>query len=70
MLVSLAVLLNQFCLGVNDMSLYDWLITYIFNGIDTTAYGDYVVITLVIIAVLFVGLIIKAFTGLLNIFIR
>lgn len=52
------------------MSLYDWLITYILNGIDTTAYGDYVVITLVIIAVLFVGLIIKAFTGLLNIFIR
>lgn len=52
------------------MSLYDWLISYIFNGIDTTAYGDYVVITLVIIAVLFVGLIIKAFTGLLNIFIR
>jgi hypothetical protein len=69
-LVSLAVLLNQFSLGVNDMSLYDWLITYIFNGIDTTAYGDYVVITLVIIAVLFVGLIIKAITGLLNIFIR
>lgn len=52
------------------MSLYEWLITYIFNGIDITSYGDYVVITLVIIAVLFVGLIIKAFTGLLNIFIR
>ena len=52
------------------MSLYDWITTYIFNGVDTTAYGDYVVITLVIIAVLLVGLIIKAFTGLLNIFIR
>ena len=52
------------------MSLYDWLITYIFNCIDTTAYGDYVVINLVIIAVLLVGLIIKALTGLLNIFIR
>nr|DAL19131.1 MAG TPA_asm: hypothetical protein [Inoviridae sp.] len=52
------------------MSLYDWLITYIFNGIDTTAYADYIVITLVIIAVLLVGLIVKAFTGVLNIFIR
>ena len=70
MLVSLAVLLNQFCLGVNDLSLYDWLITYIFSGVDLTAYGDYVVITLVIIAVLLVGLIVKAFTGVLNIFIR
>lgn len=52
------------------MSLYDWLITYIFSGVDLTAYGDYVVITLVIIAVLLVGLIVKAFTGVLNIFIR
>ena len=52
------------------MSLYEWLITYIFNGIDTTAYGDYIVVALVIIATLLVGLVIKAFTGILNIFIR
>lgn len=52
------------------MSLYEWLVSYIFNGVDVSHYEDYIVITLVILTCLLVGLLIKAFTGVLNIFIR
>lgn len=51
------------------MSLYEWLVTYIFQGVDISKYEDYIVITLVILGVLLVGLLVKAFTGVLNIFI-
>lgn len=52
------------------MSLYEWLVSFIFNGVDVSQYQDYIVITLVILTCLLVGLLIKAFTGVLNIFIR
>ena len=61
---------SRFYSGVSNMSLYEWLVSYIFNGVDVSHYEDYIVITLVILTCLLVGLLIKAFTGVLNIFIR
>lgn len=52
------------------MTLYDWLINNIFVGIDLVLYGDYIIITLCVITILFVSLIAKALLGVFNIFMR
>ncbi len=52
------------------MSLYEWLCEYIFAGVDLVKYEPYIVLTLVVLCCLTVGLLIRAFTAALNIFIK
>jgi hypothetical protein len=52
------------------MSLYDWLIQNIFYSVDIVQYGDYIVLTLCVLTILFCSLIAKALCGVFNLFIR
>lgn len=52
------------------MSLYDWLCTYLFAGLDPVVYEPYIVLTLAVLGILLVGLLIRAFTGVLTILFK
>lgn len=52
------------------MNLYDWLIQNIFSSVDIVQYGDYVVLTLSVLTILFCCLIAKALCGVFNIFVK
>ena len=52
------------------MSLYQWICDYIFEGLDLVKYEPYIALTLVVLCCLFAGFLIRAFTAVLNIFIK
>lgn len=52
------------------MSLYEWLMTNIFNFEGAAQYTDYIVFTLCVITIVFVLLVAKALLGVFNIFFK